>query len=115
MVCCCDDGDEYEQRVSDAENDKECYPDQPFTGFAFLKGFPENAGMVNHGTADDKRVTKMHAGHRSQGVNVITAHPNAVCVVVSDRVEEAILRWEEPRGHAGVQDKCYESKEIRKG
>lgn len=57
----------------------------------------------------------MHAGHCSKGIDIVAAHPDTICIVVSDRVKEAILRWEKTWGHAGVQGKCYEGEEIHEG
>lgn len=40
--------------------------------------------MVDQRAANDKRVAEMHAGHGSQGIDVVAAHPDAVGVVMSD-------------------------------
>ncbi len=62
--------------------------------------------MVDHGAADDEGVTEMHARHRGKRVYVITAHPDAGCVVMAHRIEEAVFGREQAWGHAGVEDEC---------
>lgn len=110
-----DDGDENKAGISNAEEGINGFPQRRFPDLAFLERTSENASVVNHRATDDEGVPKMHAGHCREGIDVVAAHPDAVCVVMSDRVQEAVLRREEPWRHAGVQAKCYKSEKIHEG
>ena len=47
--------------------------------------------MVDHGAANDEGVAKMHAWHRGKRIDIVTTHPNAGSIVVTNRVKEAVL------------------------
>lgn len=68
--------------------------------------------MVDHGAADDEGIAEMHARHRRQRVDVIPAHPDAGCVIVSHRIEEAVLGWEQTRRHARVEREGEKGEEV---
>ena len=69
--------------------------------------------MVDDCHADAEGVAKVHRWHRRQHVDEFPAHPDALCVVVADRVEEAVFLGEQAWRHAGVYDEGHESAEIR--
>lgn len=68
--------------------------------------------MIEHSTADDKSVAKVHRGHSGQRVDIITAHPDTGSIVMANGVQEAILRRKETRRHAGIYGKGHEGEEI---
>lgn len=115
MVRCRNNRYKNHTRISQPNQDIHALPERRLADLAFLERAPENTSVVEHGAADDEGVTEMHARHRSEGVNVIAAHPDACCVVMTDGVEEAVLLRQKTRWHAWVQSEGHESKEIRQG
>lgn len=70
--------------------------------------------MVEHSTADDKGVAKVHRGHSGQRVDKITAHPDTGSVVMANGVQEAVLPRKEARWHAGIYGEGHEGEEVGK-
>lgn len=71
--------------------------------------------MVYHRTANHKGVAEMHARHRRERIDIITTHPDARRVVMPDRVQKAVFRWEQSRRHARVESEGQEGEQIREG
>lgn len=71
--------------------------------------------MVDQGNADTERVSEMHGGHGSQGIDVVSLHPDRLCVVAANAVEEAILRREEAWWHTWVKDEDAEGEKVGEG
>lgn len=71
--------------------------------------------MVDQRTADEERVAEMHRRHSGKGVDVFAFHPHALRIVVTDRVQKAVLRRQETRRHAGVKYEDRKGKEVREG
>jgi len=57
----------------------------------------------------------VHRRHGSKRVDVFTAHPNALSIVVANCIEEAVLGGKETWRHAGVEYKSHEGAEIGEG
>ena len=57
----------------------------------------------------------MHARHRCKRIDIFAFHPNALCIVMANRVEEAVFAGKESWWHARVEDKCCESKKVCEG
>ena len=71
--------------------------------------------MIYHRTANHKGVAEMHAWHRRQRIDIITTHPDACRVVMPDRVQKAVFRWEQSGRHAWVESEGQEGEQIREG
>lgn len=56
----------------------------------------------------------MHGWHGSERVDVVSLHPNGLCVITADAVEESILRGKKTRWHTWVEDKDAEGEKIGK-
>lgn len=112
MVRCRYNSHEDHTRIPNSNRQVNAFPERRFAGFSFLEGAPEDAGVVEHGAADDKGIAKMHARHCSERINVIATHPDARCVVVADGVEEAVLRRKQSGRHAWVKSEGHESEKI---
>lgn len=96
------DRHEYHARIAHPNKYIHAFPERRLADLPLLEGAPEDAGMVEHGAADDEGVPEMHAGHRGEGVDVVAAHPDAGRVVVANGIEEAIFGREKAGRHARV-------------
>lgn len=97
------DRDQNHRRVAQPHQHVESFPPQRLSNLPFFQRAPKHARVVDHGAADDEGVAEMHARHRRQRVDVVTAHPDTGRVVVPHRIEEAVLGREQTRRHAGVE------------
>ena len=70
---------------------------------------------MEEGAADDDGVAAVHGGHCGEGVDEPAHHPQAGGFAVVDGVEEAVLRRQHARGHAGVQREDDEGEEVGQG
>ena len=68
--------------------------------------------MVEHSAADNERVAKMHAGHCSERIDEIAAHPDAGRVVVAYAIQEAVFGRKKTRRHTRIEGECQEGEEI---
>jgi len=115
MVGCSDNDGKDEGWVSHTEYEIEDLPKSVFAHFSLLEGSAEETGMIDHRHANAEGVAKMHRGHSSKLVDEFSAHPNTLCIVVADSVEEAVFRRQEARRHAWVYNKGQESTEVGEG
>ena len=76
------DGHEDHTRVTQADADVEEFPAPGLSDLAFFERAPEDAGVVDHGAADDEGVAEMHRWHGCEGVHVVARHENRGRVVV---------------------------------
>lgn len=114
MVSCRHNDCQDKQRVHDAQNSKE---DLPGLGHALLAGSEaaaENARVVHENGADAERVTKVQRGERRQLVEELIGSVYGLGVLVTDRVEEAVLLGQQTRRHARVCCKDAEADNIGK-
>lgn len=68
--------------------------------------------MVNHGNADAERISEMHRRHGGERIDIVSLHPDGLCIVAADAVEESILRGKKTWWHAWVEDEDTESHEV---
>lgn len=115
MVGCSDNDGKDEGWVSHTEYEIEDLPKSVFAHFSLLEGSAEETGMIDHRHANAEGVAKMHRGHSSKLVDEFSAHPNTLCIVVADSVEEAVFRRQEARRHAWVYNKGHKSAEVGQG
>lgn len=105
-------GDENEGRVSKANKQVKELPESVLAHLAAFERAAEKSRMVNHGHADAERVAKVHRRHGCELVDVFAAHPYTLRIVVSDGIEEPVLRGEQARRHAGVDDESDERAKV---
>ena len=80
------DGDENQTRISQPDEAVDGFPKTRFLRLPRFQFISEDAGVVDHGAADDKRVAEVHAGHGGEGVDEVAAHPDRGCFVVAHGV-----------------------------
>lgn len=68
--------------------------------------------MVDKRYPNHERVPKVHAWHGCEVVHEFAAHPNTLCVVTADSVDEAVFLREETRGHTWEECKNNESEPV---
>lgn len=105
-------GSQYERRIPYAQHEVEQLPKWALAGLSSLQRAAEDPGVVNQGHADAEGISEVHRGHGSQGVNVLAAHPNALSVVVANRVQKTVFRREKSRWHAGIENEGHEGAEV---
>lgn len=105
-------GYENPARVPDPEEDVEDLPESGFSQLAWFEGLAEDTRVVDHCCSDAEGISKMHARHRSESVNIIPLHPHALGIVVSNTIQETVLAGKQPWGHARVHDKYAEGDEV---
>ena len=98
-----DDRDEYHRWIPDPRQDIYDFPCPRFPHLPFLQILPEYAGVVQHRAANHKGIAEMHAGHGGEGIDIVSAHPDAGGVIMADRIEEAVFGREQARGHARIK------------
>ena len=108
-----DDGDEDVRGVPDAEEGVEDGPGARHAALAGFEDAAEQAGVVQQRAADAEGVAEVHRGHGRQGVDVLALHPHRLPVVVAHAVEEAVLRRQQARRHARVEDEDGECHQVR--
>lgn len=114
MIRRCHNCYEYHGRIPNAYQHIHAFPERGFADLSFFEGPPEDAGVVEHGAADDEGVPKMHAWHGGEGVDVVATHPDTRRVVVADGVKKAVF-WRKKTGrHAGIYGEGHEGEEICK-
>lgn len=99
-------------RIPDSEEDIEDLPEPGLSKLAWFEGFAENTGMVDHCYSDAERISKVHARHSGEGIDIIPLHPHALRIVVSNAIQEPVLAGKQPRWHARVHDKYAEGDEV---
>lgn len=102
MISCCHDDGQNEAWVHDAQDSKE---DLPGLGHALLTGSEaaaENARVVHEDGADAERVAKVQRGERRQLVEELVGGVDGLGVLVTDRIEEAVLFGQQTGRHAGI-------------
>lgn len=102
-------------RIPNGQQDIEKGPWLGPACFSRLKRSPKNPRVVYKCGANNESVSKMHRRHSCQSIHVFPAHPDALCVIPSNTVEEPVFWGQEPRWHARVEDEDYESEEVREG
>ena len=98
-----DDGDQDHTRITEPNEAVDAFPKRGLLRLARFQFRSEDAGVVDHGAADDEGVAEMHARHGGEGVDEVAAHPDGGRFVVADGVEEAVFRGQQARRHAGVE------------
>lgn len=71
--------------------------------------------MIDKGTANSERVTKMHTRHSCKFVDVLAFHPDTLCIVTANRIKESVFFGKKPWWHTRVEDECGKSEEICEG
>lgn len=54
----------------------------------------------------------MHGWHGGERVDVVSLHPDGLCVIATDAVEESILGGKKTWWHTGVENKDAEGEKI---
>lgn len=115
MVCRCHDGDEDPRGIGDAQEDVEDGREAGLSVLSGLENVTEDTRVVEHRTTDAEGKSKMHRRYSGEGVDVFSAHPNALGVVMAHAIQEAVLSWKEPRGHTRVENKIGEGEKVGEG
>jgi len=115
MIRCRNNRAEHHRRVSYGHENVEALPECAFANLSLDQAAPENAGMKQHGAPNAESITEVHAGHRSQRIDNLAFHPNALSVVVSNSIQKAVTLGQQPRRHGRVECESDESKKIRQG
>ncbi|KAJ8106256.1 hypothetical protein OPT61_g9654 [Boeremia exigua] len=105
-------GDQDKGRVSNSKKEIKQLPERVLAHLAALERPAEKPGVIDQRHSNAERVAKVHRRHRGELVDVFAAHPHALRIVVAHRVEEPVLRGQQTRRHAGIDDKGDERAEI---
>lgn len=114
MVGRCDNRDQNPAGICNGKQNVEQWPGSRFPRLSWLEGVPEDSGMIEQGATYAEGISKVHRGHSGQGVHVFAFHPDTLCVIVANAIEEAVFFGEQSRWHAWVEDEDRKCKEIRK-
>lgn len=117
VVCGCDDDEEDEERVGEGCDGVEGADHGGKAGLAagFAQEGGDEAGVVEECRADCEGVGEVERGHGSQLVDVARLDPDALGVLLSDGVLEAVGFGEEARRHARVECEDEECGKVAEG
>lgn len=71
--------------------------------------------MIDKGTANSERVTKVHTRHSCKFVDVLAFHPDTLCIIMANGIKEPVLLGKKPWWHTRIEDERGKSEKIGEG